>query len=159
MINKYRKAFTLVEVMIVTGIIALVLAVALPNYFSMIAKANKYTCIVNMYQIDGALSAWAIDNGIAKGKSVSADQETDIYAYIQGGIPRCPANGTYSIHQIGIFPQVTCSREDLGHMMEEIGPGVKPEGTKPVSAVPQKAEDVSSEAVAVQKVDAVNGNR
>lgn len=113
-----RKAYTLVEIMIVVAIIAILLSVAITNYLNTGKAAAKAVCISNLKQIDGAIERWAIDNGVVRGTQPDAAQEEEIYGYIEGGKPSCPAKGSYAILQVGIIPQVRCSKElEAGHKL------------------------------------------
>ncbi len=119
MIISSRKAFTLVEIMIVVAIVAIILAVALPNYLKSGKTSAKNICISNLKQIDGAIEQWALDHDIAPGTYPSSQQEEEIYGYIKEGKPKCTSGGEYTIHAIGSNPQVACSREDEGHKLPE----------------------------------------
>jgi len=112
-----RRGFTLIEIMIVVAVLAILLSVALPNYLKSGKSASKNACILNLKQIDGAMEQWAIVNNILDGTLPSSSQDAEIYSYVDGGIPRCPVDGEYSIHAIASRPQVTCSREDDGHKL------------------------------------------
>lgn len=110
-----EKGFTLVEIMIVVAIIAILLSVAIPNYFNSGKAASRNACISNLRQIDGAMELWAMNNNISTGTVPSGSQEDEIYNYVDGGKPECPSNGEYSLHAISSYPQVTCSREEERH--------------------------------------------
>src|SRR4051794_31623038 len=61
-INQFRKAgFTLVEIMIVVAIIALLAAIAIPNFVKARTASQKTACIANMKQIEGAKATWAME--------------------------------------------------------------------------------------------------
>ena len=117
MLIRSRKGFTLVEIMIVVAILAILLSVVLPNYLKSGKSTARNACILNLRQIDGAMEQWAINNSITAGTIPSSFQEEEIYSYVDGGTPKCPSGGEYSIHAIGALPQVTCSREDEGHRL------------------------------------------
>jgi len=112
-----RRGFTLVEIMIVVAVMAILMSVALPNYLKSGKSTAKNACILNLRQIDGAMEQWAMNNNISAGTVPSASQDDEIYSYVDGGMPRCPSVGEYTIHAIGALPQVTCSREDEGHKL------------------------------------------
>ena len=112
-----RKGYTLVEIMIVVTVITIMMSVALPNYLKSGKTSSKNACITNLRLIDSAMEQWAMDNNIPAGTVPSVSQESDIYSYIDGGTPTCPSNGEYSLHTVGVKPQVTCSREDEEHKL------------------------------------------
>lgn len=116
MIIPFRKAFTLVEIIIVVAVIAILLAIALPNYIKTRTVSKKTICINNMKQIDGAIDQWAMENDIAEGTTPG----DDIYSYIKGAKePVCPSGGTYALYPVGSKPQIRCSLEDEGHVLPE----------------------------------------
>src|SRR2546422_903854 len=96
--NTFRKAgFTLVEIMIVVAIIALLAAIAIPNFVKARSASQKSACIANLKQIDGAKATWALEQ---KKTSTDTPTGTDLYGtdkYIrdQPGCPR-PVSSQYS---------------------------------------------------------------
>ncbi len=102
--NSSRKAFTLVEIMIVVAIIGLLAAIAIPNFVKARTTAQTNACINNLRQIDGAKEQWALETRKGSG---SATVDSEVNAYIKGGAPKCPAAGTYTYNTIDIPP--TCS--------------------------------------------------
>jgi prepilin-type N-terminal cleavage/methylation domain-containing protein/prepilin-type processing-associated H-X9-DG protein len=57
-----RRAFTLVEILSVIGILAVLTAILLPVFFSVRAKSRQATCASNMRQIGMALLQYAQDH-------------------------------------------------------------------------------------------------
>ena len=113
-----HKAYTLVEITIVIAILAILTSIALPNYLSSGKISAKNVCINNLKQIDGAVERWALDNNILTGTVPSSGQEDEIYFYIDGGKPKCPSGGEYTICAVGSNPQARCDREnDEGHKL------------------------------------------
>jgi len=105
-----KGGFTLVEIMIVVAIIGLLAAVAIPNFVKARERAQINACIANLKQMDGAKTLWALDSGAASGDSVTmADLVTD---YIKT-TPRCPANGTYTLKNVGTEPTCTVTDHEL----------------------------------------------
>ncbi len=58
-----RRAFTLVEVMIVVGLIALLAAIAIPNYLRQRISANETYAQASLKAISVALETYASGNG------------------------------------------------------------------------------------------------
>jgi prepilin-type N-terminal cleavage/methylation domain-containing protein len=114
-----RKAYTLVEIMIVVAIIAIFIAISVPNYFKSSKTSAKNMCMNNLKQIDGAMEQWALDNQVGEGTVPSLFQQDEIYCYVDDGMPGCPLSGEYTIRSMGSKPQVTCSKEDEGHALPE----------------------------------------
>src|SRR5438105_15731147 len=95
--------FTLVEIMIVVAIIALLAAIAIPNFVKARASSQKAACIANLKQVNGAKATWALEQ-----KKTNSDTPagTDLFgntAYIRM-LPSCPGNGTYVLAAVSDYP-------------------------------------------------------
>lgn len=105
--NSSRNAgFTLVEIMIVVAIIALLAAIAIPNFVKARATSQKSACIANLKQVDGAKATWAMEQ---KKANTDTPNDTDLFgstAYVRTQ-PTCPAGGDYTFGQVDAKP--TCS--------------------------------------------------
>lgn len=76
MIITSRRAFTLVEAMIVVVIIAIILAIAIPNYLKSGKTSQKTACMANLERIDSAIDQRVLENHTAPGTALSESQES-----------------------------------------------------------------------------------
>ncbi len=61
---KDRNGFTLIEVIVVISILGILIAIALPQYTTFIAKAKKKVCDVNIMQLNRNLKSSMVIDGI-----------------------------------------------------------------------------------------------
>ncbi len=99
-------AFTLVEIMVVVGILGLLLALTIPYYVQQRATAQSKSCINNLLKIDDAASQFALEHG--KRTDDAIDFPADLTPYLRlnstSEIPACPAGGGYTINLVGSHP-------------------------------------------------------
>jgi len=107
---KNSKGFTLVEIMIVIGIIGLLAAIVLPNFLRAKETADRNVCISNLKHISDAKAMWAVWEGMASSDSPAWDDLVPDYIR---ETPRCPASGTYTINTVDAAP--TCTQD--GHVL------------------------------------------
>jgi len=81
-LNKNRGGFTLVEIMIVVGIIALLAAIAVPNFLRARKRSQGTRCLEDLRIIDSACDQYAIENNKVTGNSVAW---TDAQVYMKTG--------------------------------------------------------------------------
>ena len=105
LVHKMRRAFTLVEIMIVVLIIGILLAIAIPNFIRARETSRAKSCQANLQHIDSAKEQWAMNN--KKTATDPAPGTTDLAPNFVKTFPSCPSNGTYAIGQVGTTP--TCS--------------------------------------------------
>ena len=103
-VNKTRRAFTLVEIMIVVLIIGILLAIAIPNFIRARETSRAKSCQSNLQHIDSAKEQWAMDN---KKTGTDAPASSDLAPDYIKAYPSCPSSGTYTIGNVGVAP--TCS--------------------------------------------------
>jgi prepilin-type N-terminal cleavage/methylation domain-containing protein len=104
MIWRKKRAFTLIEIMIVVLIIGILLAIAIPNFMTARATSRANACISNLEEISAAKEQLAMDNRYID--SVVPTQSQLVPTYIKNW-PICPSKGTYTINNVGTDP--TCS--------------------------------------------------
>jgi len=73
MVKTKEGGFTLVEIMIVVAIIALLAAIAVPNFLRARVRSQATTMVNDVRMIESAAEQYAIENGIAAGTSVDFD--------------------------------------------------------------------------------------
>ena len=81
-INRNRGGFTLVEIMIVVAIIALLAAIAVPNFLRARKRSQASRVLQDMRMVDSAIDQYAIEFNKSSGMSVNW---TDIRAYLKTG--------------------------------------------------------------------------
>jgi prepilin-type N-terminal cleavage/methylation domain-containing protein len=102
-----RRAFTLIEIMIVVLIIGILLTIAVPQWIKAREGARSKSCLSNLKKIEGAKEQWAMEYKMPSGSPVV---EADIYPeYLKGSaFPTCAGGGTYALGLVGEQP--TCSQ-------------------------------------------------
>jgi len=85
-------------------ILAMLAAIAIPNFVKARQMAQMNACINNLRIIDGAKQQWALEKSKELDDVVRPD---DIVTYMaRGQMPTCPAGGVYTIGTVGQRP--TC---------------------------------------------------
>ncbi|MGH7942517.1 MAG: type IV pilin protein [Limisphaerales bacterium] len=109
------RGFTLIEIMIVVGIIGLLAAIAIPNFIRSRAVSQQNACINNLRQLSSAVDQWALETGQGAGAPppINADITPYIVLNANNRIPECPSGGTYHIYNVANSPQVSCSLSTL----------------------------------------------
>ena len=90
-LNKSRGGFTLVEIMIVVAIIALLAAIAVPNFLRARKRSQATRILEDLRLIDGAIDQYAIETSKAEGNTV---EWTDIQKYLKTGSALYNSGGT-----------------------------------------------------------------
>lgn len=106
-----KRAFTIIEVMIVVLIISVIFAIGAPNLILARENSRAKNCSRNLKNIDGAKEQYALDKKLTSATTPAmADLFTSGNAtsnYLKS-LPVCTANGSYNINPVGTHP--TCSR-------------------------------------------------
>jgi type IV pilus assembly protein PilA len=86
-----EEGFTLIELMVVILIIGILVAIAVPVYFSAQESAKTKTCQANVRTMNGAIMTYQAATG-----NTPADLNALVPDYIKE-VPTCPLGGTYSL--------------------------------------------------------------
>lgn len=100
--------------MIVVALIALLAAIAVPNYVKNRSQIQRDSCLAHLKQIDNAKAAWARDHKKAPDAAPGLSDIFGDMAYIKN-ILICPAGGTYTLNRVDTL--ATCSHH--GHVTED----------------------------------------
>jgi prepilin-type N-terminal cleavage/methylation domain-containing protein len=90
-LTKNRGGFTLVEIMIVVAIIALLAAIAVPNFLRARKRSQATRILNDLRMVDAAIDQYAIENNASAGRAVSF---TAIQAYLKTGTPLYSNSGS-----------------------------------------------------------------
>ena len=101
-----RRAFTLVEIMIVVLIIGILLSIAVPQWLRARERSRSKQCIATLKQLDGAKEYFAYENSLSNGAAVTMNDLWPSYIR-QSTPPTCTAGGTLNVNVVGTAP--SCS--------------------------------------------------
>jgi prepilin-type N-terminal cleavage/methylation domain-containing protein len=114
-----RHGFTLLEMMIVVLVIAVLVAIAVPNFMSAREKSQRKSCISSLRLLDGAKEQWAMETHAAAGSAVTMpDLTTGGYLRGPAAGPNCPTGGAYTLRTIGETPQCSKSAAPDSHILQ-----------------------------------------
>src|ERR1041385_289155 len=87
-----RRAFTLIELLIVILVLAILMAVALPLYLAAVSDSQVKTCRANMQTISNAEAAWKTSDPTHTYTTTLTNLNANL-----GATPVCPSGGAYSV--------------------------------------------------------------
>lgn len=103
--KRKNEGFTLVEILIVVGIIGILLLVAVPNFLRAREVSRSATCIGNLQKIRTAQDVYGTALNLKRGARIDLAQ---IYGTLP--IPKCPSGGTYTLKGMREDPE--CSKKE-----------------------------------------------
>jgi type IV pilus assembly protein PilA len=90
--DRKRRAFTLIELLIVILVLAILMAVALPLYLAAVSDSQVKTCRSNMQTIANAEAAYKTSDTAHQYTTTLSNLNANL-----GSTPVCPSGGTYSV--------------------------------------------------------------
>jgi hypothetical protein len=94
-------------------LVVLALAITIPHSPNRHRTSPQNACINNLRQIDGAKQQWALEHNKTNGTVTW----NDILPYMgrrpNVEVPRCPANGTYTLGNIEVPPKCSIAGHTL----------------------------------------------
>ena len=93
-LTKNRGGFTLVEIMIVVAIIALLAAIAVPNFLRARKRSQATRILNDLRMIDSAIDQYAIENNNSSGDTLTFDK---VKAYLKTGSSLYNSNGVHML--------------------------------------------------------------
>jgi hypothetical protein len=103
----------ILKVAIAFAWLAVLAAIAIPNFIREPNTSPKNECINNLRQIDGAIQQWALENNKTNS---DIPTWTDLKGYLGRGeteIPKCPLGGTYTLGPVGDKPRCSVAGHGL----------------------------------------------
>ena len=112
-----QGGFNLIEIMIVLGLLAVLLVVAVPNFVRTRMTVQKSACIENLHQIDQAVQQWALEQKKNPNTKVTYEE---ISAYLKNSMV-CPSGGktfsdSYQLTTVSTLP--SCQRNPMSHLLQ-----------------------------------------
>ena len=104
--NVCAGGFTLVEILIVVGIIGMLATIAIPNMIRARISAQQRACIKNLSTLEAAKQMWGVEAGKADGSLPGTADLIGPDSYVKQ-MPICPAGGSYTFNAIGV--STTCN--------------------------------------------------
>ena len=108
-LQRRKKGFTLIEIMIVIAIIAILAAIAVPNFRKARERSQRRSCYANLKTIAGALEWYCADVNLPF--EIKSDDDFKILK--EGGylstIPECPTKGKGMYTAAGGEHQAVCA--------------------------------------------------
>ena len=106
----HRRAFTLVEIMIVMLVLGILAVIAVPAFVNARSRSTEKTCMSNLREIEEAKEQWAMEN---HEPATATPVQGDLFPAFVHNWPTCPMAGTYTIGDMNTRPTCTIA----GHLL------------------------------------------
>ena len=115
-LTRNRGGFTLVEIMIVVAIIALLAAIAVPNFLRARKRSQATRILEDLRMIDSAIDQYAIETNKTTGNAVNW---SDVQSYLKQGTQLWNSGGSdmlgntfgsFSVDTIPVVPTATFAK-------------------------------------------------
>lgn len=105
------RGFTMIEIMIVSTIMGMIVAIAAPGWLRARNLSQQRSCQENLTKIDGAKEQWALDNLKSSNDAPGLDElaREDGTGYVKSR-PLCPAEGSYTLGTVGVDARCSVSK-------------------------------------------------
>ena len=90
-----RRAFTLIEVMMVISVISVLFAISTPSIIQARERTRTRSCIRNLRNIDGVNQARNLERNLPATTTAAPVSTLTAEGYLKS-TPACPSGGTYS---------------------------------------------------------------
>ena len=107
-----EQGFTLLEVIITSGIIASLATIVIPSYVKYRAQAAQNICIQNLSKLEAIKQTWGLEAHKTTGDSPQDDELFGVMGYMRTK-PICPSGGDYTLNPVGV--NATCNYP--GHVL------------------------------------------
>jgi prepilin-type N-terminal cleavage/methylation domain-containing protein len=108
------QGFTLLEVIITSGIIVILATIVIPSYIKYRAQAAQNICIQNLSQIEAIKQTWGLETRKTTGDQPQDGDLFGLMGYMRSK-PVCPAGGDYTLNPVGV--NAVCSYP--GHLLTD----------------------------------------
>lgn len=118
-----KSGFTLVEIMVVVGVIGVLAPIAIPNFMKARAASRTNECINNIRQIDYAKQVWATETLQGPGSVATSDDLTPYLGRGDGSInnlfcPLDPGRSLDTSYSIGdLLTAPLCNWDPADHAL------------------------------------------